>query len=42
MCILSLWTQALCRENEGAGGLIGGKKTDLKARLMWSQHYIAL
>ena len=43
MCILSLWTQTLYREDEGAGGLIGGKKTGLISKLECrSQHYIAI
>ena len=31
--ILSLWTQAVHREDEGAGRVIGCKRTALKARL---------
>ena len=43
MCLLSLWTQTLYREDVGAGGLIRGKKTSLISKLeWWSQHYIAI
>ena len=39
--VYTLWTQALCRQDEGAGGLIA-RKTGLIVRLVWSQHYTAI